>query len=433
MFDGGARITLGALIDSGLISVTTGFPFGDHNDASRGAPHIRPFNVHPDGRISLSQIKSIPIEAAAGKPSLKRNDILFNNTNTKELVGKCALWDMDKECVFSNHMSRIRVLHPSLEPAYLSFAILHHWHTGKSEMLARAHVAQASIIGERFREIEVTWRDRHEQRLIAEVLSLVQHSIKIQDAQIDNANDLKRACMRQLVTRGLHCKALKESEIGAVPEHWEVVQLGSLGRVGNGSTPKKSIQAYWQDGTYPWLTSAKVYDRRIARADQFVTAQALDRCHLPRLKPGSVLIAITGQGKTLGHCATLEFEATINQHLAYVATDTARADPSFVRGYLETRYDYLRQVASGGGSTKGALTCAFLRTLPIPFPPLEEQREIAAVLNAIDRKLEIHAERRGALQSLFRSLLSELMATRNAASGLNGSASQSSVMPEAVE
>ena len=202
----------------------------------------------------------------------------------------------------------------------------------------------------------------------------------------------------------------KETEIGLVPEGWEVVNLGALGRIGNGSTPKRATSHYWIGGTYPWLTSAKVYDRNIVVAEQFVTESALKECHLPRIKPGAVLIAITGQGKTLGHCAVLSIEATINQHLAYVEVDTSMATPSFVRGYLETQYDFLRQVGAGGGSTKGALTCAFLRGLPVPVPPvLDEQHEIVGILDAIDRKIDLHRRKRAVLEELFRALLHKLM------------------------
>ena len=215
--------------------------------------------------------------------------------------------------------------------------------------------------------------------------------------------------MRELFTQGLRGEAQKETEIGLVPESWEVCKLGSLGRIGNGSTPKKTVPEYWNNGIYPWLTSAKVYDREITAADQFVSQRALEECHLPRIQPGSVLIAITGQGKTLGHCAVLKIEATINQHIAYLATDTSVADPSFIRGYLETQYDYLRQIASGGGSTKGALTCGFLRELPLPLPSLPEQHEIVEILDAIDRKIELHKRKKALLEELFTSLLHKLM------------------------
>jgi len=163
--------TLGSLLEDKIIEAVNGFPFGGHNDGDIGVPHIRPFNVRTDGEISLDQIKSIPEEAAKSKPRLQKNDIVFNNTNTKELVGKCALWDHDSTPVFSNHMTRIRVLkQDECDPVFLNYAILQHWIVGKSEMLARAHVAQASIMGERFREIVVMWPPYEEQRRIADLI-----------------------------------------------------------------------------------------------------------------------------------------------------------------------------------------------------------------------------------------------------------------------
>ena len=262
---------------------------------------------------------------------------------------------------------------------------------------------------EKIDRIQVLLPPIAEQRSIADVLDLVKHSVSLQETALATAQELKRAAMRTLFTRGLRGEAREETEIGPVPVSWTVVSLGALGKIGNGSTPKKAISEYWANGTYPWLTSAKVYDREIVRADQFVTMRGLAECHLPRVQPGAVLIAITGQGKTLGHCAVLRIESTINQHLAYVALDQSRVDSVFVRGYLETQYDYLRQVGAGGGSTKGALTCSFLRGLPIPVPPMDEQQEIVAILDAIDRKIDLHRRKRAVLDDLFKALLHKLM------------------------
>lgn len=248
-----------------------------------------------------------------------------------------------------------------------------------------------------------------EQRAIADTLECITRQVELEDLSARTAEKLKRAAMRELFTRGLRGEPQKDTEIGPVPESWEVVPLGSLGKIGNGSTPKKTISAYWHGGTFPWLTSAKVYDREIETADQFVTDVALAECHLPRVKPGAVVMAITGQGKTLGHCAVLKIEATVSQHVAYLQTDTDKVDPSFVRGYLETQYEYLRQVAGGGGSTKGALTCAFLRGLPVPLPSNNEQREIVTILDAIDRKIDLHRQKRRVLEGLFKALLHKLM------------------------
>jgi hypothetical protein len=170
------------------------------------------------------------------------------------------------------------------------------------------------------------------------------------------------------------------------------------------------VREYWDQGDFPWLTSAKVYDRNVVNADQFVTATALRECHLPVVEPGAVLIAITGQGKTLGHCAVLRMRATVSQHVAYVAIDDKRADPSFIRGYLETKVRLSSASRSRRRrSTKGALTCAFLRGVPIPLPTLEEQREIVVILDAIDRKIDLHQRKRAVLSDLFTAVLHKLI------------------------
>ena len=298
-----------------------------------------------------------------------------------------------------------------IDPDFVYFLLYSNWVMPVAQGLVSGSTpSRQRVEPKAFYEIRVPVPDFNEQQKIASVLGLFEKAVQFQSGQIECLQELKRTTMQTLFTRGLRGEAQKETEIGPVPESWDVVHLGTLGRIGNGSTPRKATSEYWTGGTYPWLTSAKVYDRNIVEADQFVTEFALAECHLPRIKLGAVLIAITGQGKTLGHCAVLDMEATINQHLAYVDVDNTIAHSSFVRGYLETQYDLFRQVGAGGGSTKGALTCAFLRSFPIPLPSvLDEQHEIVTILDAIDCKIDLHRRKRAVLDDLFKALLHKLM------------------------
>jgi type I restriction enzyme, S subunit len=77
--------------------------------------------------------------------------------------------------------------------------------------------------------------------------------------------------------------------------------------------------------------------------------------------------------------------------------------------FLQTRYEHLRSVSQAGGSTKGALTCGYLKTYPIPVPSIDEQGEIAAIFATLDRKEKIHARKRLCLTDLFRTLLHQFM------------------------
>jgi type I restriction enzyme S subunit len=85
---------------------------------------------------------------------------------------------------------------------------------------------------------------------------------------------------------------------------------------------------------------------------------------------------LTGQGKTRGSAAFLEFDSTINQHLAYLSSFDSAITDEYLWVALTGFYSVLRYISDGGGSTKGALTCEQLAQLRVPIPPHEEQGQI---------------------------------------------------------
>jgi type I restriction enzyme S subunit len=126
------------------------------------------------------------------------------------------------------------------------------------------------------------------------VLSLVQRAIEQQEKLLALTTELKKALMHKLFTEGLYGEPQKQTEIGLVPESWEVVPLGSIAKVGNGATPRRSNSSYWESGSIPWLNSTKIHDLFVESADQFVTPLAVKEAHLPNVPAGSLLVAITG-------------------------------------------------------------------------------------------------------------------------------------------
>ena len=202
----------------------------------------------------------------------------------------------------------------------------------------------------------------------------------------------RRALITRAVTRGLDPRVpLRDSGIrwlGKIPVHWEVWKLGHSASVGNGSTPSRGNAAYWTEGAIPWLNSSVVNQYEATKADQFVTDVALQECHLPLVKSGSVLVAITGQGKTRGQAIVLSFDATINQHLAYVSPNRSRLDPWFLRWTLLSAYEFLRSISDDAGGTKGALTCEDVANVRVPVPSMDEQSAIVAHIANETRKLD---------------------------------------------
>lgn len=381
----------------------------------KSAKVLRSTNFAGDGLLNFDNVAELNVEERQFTDrQLTRGDIIIERSGggPKQPVGRVALFiPPDNQPYFSSNFTTvIRICnHNIFNPEYVALYLHALYVNGATEMLQRATTGIRNLDWSEYLQFKIPVRPLKEQNQLACFLSNVRKAYRLERELLGTLSELKHATMHKLFTCGLRGEAQKETEIGLVPNGWKIVSLSSLGKIGNGSTPKKTINEYWEQGYFPWLTSSKVYDRDIVSAEQFVSKIALEECHLPIIKPGAILIAITGQGKTLGHCAVLNIEATINQHLAYIQVDLIKAIPSFVRGYLETQYEYLRQVASAGGSTKGALTCAFLSSLAIPLPDMEEQQEIVDILDVIDRKIDLHRRKKALLEELFKSLLHKLM------------------------
>lgn len=402
------------LSDTRAFELVSGLWKGERQPLIR-AKVLRATNFRGDGVIDFEDVVTLDVEERyADTRRLQSGDIIIERSGggVNQPVGRAAIFVPPDDAPYftSNFTTAIRVKdRVRYEPRFVAHFLNALYQSGATESLQRKPTGIRNLDWQEFLRFEVPCPDPDKQKAIADILDAVRAATRLEARQGDLAQSLQSAAMRELFTRGLRGEPQKETEIGLVPESWDVVRLGSLGRIGNGSTPKKAVREYWDGGTFPWLTSAKVYDRTITAADAHVTPVALMECHLPRLKPGAVLVAITGQGKTLGHCAVLGIEATINQHLAYLQPNLEQTNPRYVAGYLETQYGYLRQVASGGGSTKGALTCAFLRDLPLPMPPTKDEQDgIAEIIDAIDRKVVLHRRRRAVLEDLFKALLHKL-------------------------
>lgn len=213
--------------------------------------------------------------------------------------------------------------------------------------------------------------------LLTWATSRLERTIRAKRKVIALLTEQKQAIVRRVVTRGLDASApLKASNIdwlGDIPAHWDVWRISRFAKVGNGSTPSRARPRFWDGGTYPWLNSSQVNRGYIDHADQFVTRTALRDCHLPRVPAGSVLVAITGQGKTRGMSAKLGIEATINQHLAYITPRLPVVSTDYLHLALSSAYPQLRAISDDTGSTKGALTCEDLKRFKLALPPPDEQ------------------------------------------------------------
>lgn len=246
------------------------------------------------------------------------------------------------------------------------------------------------------------------QRSIATLLSRVERAHVLQDELAALLAQAKAAAMHQLFSRGLRGEAQKETEIGSLPESWELSTIDKHFSVVSGGTPSRGNASYWFGGTIPWVKTTEVKYSVITDTEEHITQAGLDESAAKVLGPGTLLMAMYGQGVTRGKVGILGIEASCNQACAAMTPKDDDVLPRYLYHYLTSRYEAIRALAHGGQQQN--LNLDIVRKIDVPVPSAtDEQQEIADVLDALDRKIDLHRRKGEVLGRLFKSLLYKLM------------------------
>ena len=253
-----------------------------------------------------------------------------------------------------------------------------------------------------------------EQRKIAHILSTVQRAIEAQERIIQTTTELKKALMQKLFTEGLRNESQKLTEIDLVPESWEVARIGDCCDVSTGTTPSTKKPEYYV-GNNPFIKTGEITNNRISGASVCISDQAIAKYNLNVYKPGTLLIAMYGQGKTRGQISILEVPASTSQNAGAIAP-SSEVDSEYLWYYLMSQYEQLRR--SGIEGHISHLNLGYIKEILFPKPSLKDQQSIASMFRGLDKKMLLHKKKRRVLQDLFLTFLHELMTARIRVNGV---------------
>ena len=252
-----------------------------------------------------------------------------------------------------------------------------------------------------------------EQRAIAAVLDSIDEATERTEAVIAATEQLRGSLLHELLTRGVpgwHTEWKDVPGLGTIPADWDVVRLGDVANVRNGTTPSRTKPEFWVGGDIPFVKTGRVNDIFIDEPDEFITNKAVTMAGAVTVPSGSVLIAMIGQGKTRGMAARLGFDAAINQNFAAVFGPQVDFDLEFFFAWARQNYSVIRGL--GQGSNQDALNCALVEGMRVPKPSTSEQRSIAKILDCLDESKQRANEERAMLQALKASGADALLTGR---------------------
>ncbi|MDI3541866.1 MAG: type restriction enzyme subunit [Candidatus Methanomethylophilaceae archaeon] len=351
--------------------------------------------------IQLKEIKIGKDISAEYMYQLRTGDFIFSKINLRKGAFDFVPNELNGAVVSTEHP--ILELNKSItnqNQQYIKFYMSQPsvWELFKKE--SKGFSGKERIKVREFFTIKIPLPPLSEQKKIAAVLSTVQEAKEKTEAVINAAKDLKRSMMKHLFTYGpvppqeAENVPLKETEIGMVPEEWEVVRLGDVIEVHDKKRiPLSSEQRSTMKGFYPYCGANGIID--------YINDYIFEGEYILLAEDGGFW------DKFQNTAYLMNGKFWVNNH-AHIIKAKERATNRFLLYWFN--YEDIESYTSG--TTRKKLNQGVMKRIHIPLPSLPEQKKIAAVLSAIDQKIEAEESVKKALEDLFKTLLHDLMTAK---------------------
>ena len=253
-----------------------------------------------------------------------------------------------------------------------------------------------------------------EQKKIASILTSVDEVIENTQKQIEKLQDLKKATMNELLTKGIGHTEFKDSELGRIPKSWEILKADDLcKKITKGTTPSKNFVSSFLGVPFIRVNNLGFdgelhFENGLIFVDSEVHEGALSRS---RIFPMDVLMNIVGP--PLGKVAIVSNrfeEYNTNQAVVLFRTDQEKIN---VQYFLEFLMSELAQkwFSERAKKTSGQenLTIELAKLLPVPLPAKNEQVKIANAIQSIKKLIQVRTYKLKEYQSLKKSLMQDLL------------------------
>jgi type I restriction enzyme, S subunit len=178
-----------------------GFASGERDP--NGFIQLRMNNVTTNGQFDWTNYLRVPTDQSiASAYTLEKGDVLFNNTNSKELVGKTALFQGHEEPIlYSNHFTRLRTDESKLLPEFLAMWLQTQWQQKVFANICNRWIGQSAVQRDKLLALEIVLPPLPEQKRIAailtEQLAAVDRARAAAEAQLNAINKLSATVLQR--------------------------------------------------------------------------------------------------------------------------------------------------------------------------------------------------------------------------------------------
>lgn len=285
---------------------------------------------------------------------------------------------------------------------------LYHWYRLYGNYIGLKYTQgtkQQSLNNKIVGKLEIPVPKLEEQEKIASILSTIDEQIDNVDALIEKNKELKKGLMQTLLTKGIGHTKFKKTEIGEIPEEWEVKKIIDIATTTSGGTPSRAKKEYYENGIYPWVKTGELYNKYISETEEYITEDALKKSSAKLVQEGAVIIAM--YGATIGKLSIAKRSVTTNQACCSIICN----DNICYNEYLYYRLDFEKEniINLGAGGAQPNISQDIIKSYKLAIPSIVEQQRIALILSEIDEKIDEYENKKKKLEELKKGLMQQLL------------------------
>lgn len=372
----------------------------------RPRPFLRTSNVFW-GRVDLSSVDQMDFtEDEFLRLSLNDGDLLVCEGGD---IGRSAVYrGPSGQYAYQNHLHRLRAKNREMAPDF----VVQWLRAAFTQLGLYEGVGNTTTIPNlsrgRLSQLAIPKPKPEDQRRIAGLLGSVQRSIDNATAQGKELSALKAATMAKLFREGLRGEPLRDTEIGPIPESWEIKKIGAVAHPVSGGTPSKQRKDWWS-GTVPWASPKDMKTLRLVDTEDHITADAAD-AESRLVSANTVFIVIRGMilAKDVP-VAIADVPMAFNQDMRALLP-TGAIHPDFLLYALCSRKAALAQEIGTSAHGTRRMGSASIEQLLVPVPRnRDEQKDVAEILNTLDKREAVARATSASTKALFAATLHQLM------------------------
>ena len=251
-----------------------------------------------------------------------------------------------------------------------------------------------------------------EQKKIAVILNSVDDAIQVTQAVIDQTRRVKQGLLQQLLTRGIGHTRFKQTEIGEIPETWEVKKLSDLVNPNRPITYGIVQTGPPVDDGIPCVRVVDLVKRRICIKELITTTPEINSSYKRTvLQKNDIMFALRGE---IGHVVIVNNSlvgANLTRGVALISPRNT-VFPEYLLWVIRSpivRNEILIRV---NGSALREIPLGELKQAKVPVPPINEQHQIVEQLSSIDNTLVAGEDYLHELYEIKRGLMQDLLTGR---------------------